>query len=504
MSAFNKPVLKTSFALTATVALLGASLSPSLALQLGQQKPVGATGAMIFAQVQPNDQAAETMAEPAAEILAELDAPVLRGKNTDGSVNYGTESTAANFLADYLVDFAIDNGIPVDFAVVSSTQLQAELDPNLDGKITEPELQAALSNEDKLLTVDLTGVQIKSLLEQQWRDNSERPVVALGLPQNTYYFYDHKAAMGEKVQAVWVGNSEVDLTDSTTTYRVITSKALLAGDNGFTVLNEGSNRADHDWSTFAAVKGGLQVWSSVGATEVFVNRKQTSLAISGPRVVNPGKEVTFEVASWSMTNPEAQSEEINLMTTMGVNIANIKLDNTITDNQAETGTATFTFTIPEDALGEQTLTFTDLVNYAEINILVEEAKDNDDNEDSEDSGSNNTDGSDDTNEPDDDNDSSSSGNLDSQNSGGKAPQENTDTNTGNSKDKQTADNKSQTTPLKLNKAEAKQQGSKQQGSKHQGRAKLSNTGFAGAGFAAAAVGMIIAGTMAIAMPRRRR
>jgi len=106
-----------------------------------------------------------------------------------------------------------------------------------DGKATYADLFASQPFRNQLVTLTLTGAQIKDALEQQWIDAS-RPRV-LQVSRGFSYALDAIKSYGERVIATRMTLNGRRI-DPTAAYRVTVNNYLSVGGDGFTVLKDGT------------------------------------------------------------------------------------------------------------------------------------------------------------------------------------------------------------------------------------------------------------------------
>jgi 5'-nucleotidase len=107
-----------------------------------------------------------------------------------------------------------------------------------DGKVSYGEVFASQPFRNQLVTVTLTGAQIKQALEQQWSDPA-RPRV-LQVSRDFSYVWIHAAPRGHRIKAEEMRLRGVPI-DPEKSYRVTLNSFLAVGGDGFTVLTEGSD-----------------------------------------------------------------------------------------------------------------------------------------------------------------------------------------------------------------------------------------------------------------------
>jgi 5'-nucleotidase len=88
---------------------------------------------------------------------------------------------------------------------------------------------------NQLVTLTLTGSQIKNMLEQQWLD-PRRPRI-LQVSKGFSYAWDSAKPNGERVIAASMSLNGEHI-DSAKSYRVTVNNYLSVGGDGFTVLKE--------------------------------------------------------------------------------------------------------------------------------------------------------------------------------------------------------------------------------------------------------------------------
>jgi 5'-nucleotidase len=124
-------------------------------------------------------------------------------------------------------------------AVIAFTNpggIRTDIDRRDDGAVSYAEIFASQPFRNQLVTLTLTGSQIKAMLEQQWRDPT-RPRV-LPASKGFTYSWDPKKPDGERVAAssMKLNGAQIDPAAS---YRVTVNNYLSLGGDGFTVLKQG-------------------------------------------------------------------------------------------------------------------------------------------------------------------------------------------------------------------------------------------------------------------------
>lgn len=105
------------------------------------------------------------------------------------------------------------------------------------GETTWGELFAIQPFANDLVSLDITGTQIKQLLEQQWQGQTTPKILKTS---GLTYTWDAARPVGDRVTSIADGAGVA--LNPTATYRVTVNSFLAAGGDGFTVLASGTNR----------------------------------------------------------------------------------------------------------------------------------------------------------------------------------------------------------------------------------------------------------------------
>ena len=172
------------------------------------------------------------------------------------------ESTLGNLVADALLSsLAPPERGGAQLAVVNPGGLRAELkyaaDPanpaDADGRILYSEANGVLPFTNNLATADLTGAQLKILLEQQWQRDATgsiptRPYLQLGTSTGFSYTFDPALPEGSRITSMVLNGAPID---PATTYRVGsftfltgTGTSASAGGDNFAVFKQATNFRD--------------------------------------------------------------------------------------------------------------------------------------------------------------------------------------------------------------------------------------------------------------------
>src|ERR1700716_179464 len=125
-------------------------------------------------------------------------------------------------------------------AVIAFTNpggVRADVQKKEDGAVTYADVFASQPFRNQLVTLTLTGMQIKDMLEQQWL-HPKRPRI-LQVPKGFSFTWDGPKPYGDRVAADRMSLNGQRI-GSATSYRVTVNNFLSVGGDGFTVLKEGT------------------------------------------------------------------------------------------------------------------------------------------------------------------------------------------------------------------------------------------------------------------------
>jgi 5'-nucleotidase len=178
-------------------------------------------------------EAYEKVAGPIANRVAgSITASLLRLPNDAG------ESVLGELIADAQLDAtrADDNG-GAAIAFTNPGGIRTDISRRPDGAVSYADVFASQPFRNQLVTLTLTGAQIKNMLEQQWLDPA-RPRV-LQVSKGFNYVWDNAAPAGNRVLADRMSLNGQRI-DPATSYRVTVNNFLSVGGDGFTVLKDGA------------------------------------------------------------------------------------------------------------------------------------------------------------------------------------------------------------------------------------------------------------------------
>jgi 5'-nucleotidase len=165
---------------------------------------------------------------PAGSVTETLShAPNAAGESPLGDIVADAQLAATRADADGAAAIAFTNpgGVRTDIA------------KKQDGTVSYADVFASQPFRNQLVTLTLTGAQIKDMLEQQWLD-PKRPRI-LQVSKGFNYIWDGTKSYGDHVAAdrMSLNGQRIDPAQS---YRVTVNNYLAVGGDGFTVLKDGA------------------------------------------------------------------------------------------------------------------------------------------------------------------------------------------------------------------------------------------------------------------------
>jgi 5'-nucleotidase len=262
--------------------------------------------------------------QPVGKISADITTAFKGGAYTNGIYTGGErdvreqESTLGDLVANALRD-----GIPADqgkadLGIVNPGGLRDELyfkgnpaanPANTDGVVTYAEANGVLPFVNNIWLVQLTGAELRSVLEQQWQPaGAQRSFLALGLSDNVRVTQDASKPAGQRITSVIVNGAKLDAKK---TYTVSTFSFLGTGGDNFTAFKEGTAKdtglVDRDlWVGYLKKAGTIA--PDFARQQVTARNMKTS--------VKPNKKYTFRVGNLDLTSQGSpQNTEAGLYAT---------------------------------------------------------------------------------------------------------------------------------------------------------------------------------------------
>jgi 5'-nucleotidase len=291
--------------------------------------------------------------------VGDITQDITRASTTPGTVteDRASESTLGNLVADALVDTLADpevggaeigvvnpGGIRADLTYASSTVGEG------NGVVTVAEANAVLPFVNNLWTLSLTGAQFKTVLEQQWQLDAQgnvpsRPFLNLGLSSNVDYTFDATRAQGDRITGISVDGAPIDPARE---YRIGSFNFLLQGGDNFREFANGTDVRD----------SGLvdrDAWISyiTNNSPIAPSFERRAVAVTGVPT-----EPLVQGATGSVTVSKLDLTSLGSPVTTQVSATFEGSAAPATVSPVTAGSATVTFTVPSDVVGDVTLVVT--------------------------------------------------------------------------------------------------------------------------------------------------
>jgi 5'-nucleotidase len=183
--------------------------------------------AAFIAKVKDSSRAA--LNRPIARLAA---APVLRKQNEAG------EAPLGNLIADAIVAATRNLGVQIGF--MNEGGIRKDLEAGENNVAAFGQTQAVLPFGNTLVVMDLSGAQIRNLLEQQWHSASSNGSM-LQVSNGFGYTWDEKRPAGSRVTSVTLNGKPLDDGKS---YRIVANNFLAEGGDNFPEFAKGTNRLE--------------------------------------------------------------------------------------------------------------------------------------------------------------------------------------------------------------------------------------------------------------------
>lgn len=285
--------------------------------------------------------------------VGDITADFNRARQTNGSENRGGESTIGNFVADVQkwstgADIALMNpgGIRANLTYASSNAN----DPN--GNVTYREAATVQPFANTLVTLTLTGAELKGILEEQWQPaGAARPFLKLGVSEGLVYTYDPAGAQGARITSITLDGTPIDPAAE---YTVAANSFLAAGGDNFFTFREGDDKRD----TGKIDLQSMVDWFDANKTATpDLAQRAIGVQVSAADAdgYSAGDQVTVALSSLAFSAGEQAPGEV-VLSLGDTQLASATVDPTIVDTTDEAGRASLTFTVPSGVFGDQVLT----------------------------------------------------------------------------------------------------------------------------------------------------
>jgi len=161
----------------------------------------------------------------------------------DGVINRNAtesgESALGNLIADAQQAMALTaSNQGSDFTLMNPGGVRADLQVNTNNQITFGDVFTVQPFGNSIVTLSLTGKQIRDVLEQQWSGANAATVRILQPSKEFSYSYKKDNSASPRASNILVAGQTLD---DSKVYRVTVNSFLADGGDNFTVLKEGKN-----------------------------------------------------------------------------------------------------------------------------------------------------------------------------------------------------------------------------------------------------------------------
>lgn len=210
----------------------------NVVIKAGQYPPDAKVSAFL-------DSARARSKEALAKPLARIGARTVGRRASPGG-----ESALGDLVADSMLAATRAQGVQIAF--MNAGGIRQDIDVGENMTVTFGKLQMVLPFGNTLVAMDLTGAQIRQLLEQQWvRPGAAHPSV-LQISEGFSYRWNPSLPPGERVLKGSLTLNGTPL-DETKTYRIVGNNFLAEGGDNFPAFKQGANKIDTHVRDFDAV-----------------------------------------------------------------------------------------------------------------------------------------------------------------------------------------------------------------------------------------------------------
>lgn len=171
--------------------------------------------------------------------LAQPVAPVAVRSVTRKLASSG-EAALGDLVADAVLEATRAQGVQIGF--MNTAGMRKDFDVGPDLMATYGQVQMVLPFGNTLVVMDLTGKQLREILELQWqREHADVDHSMLQISHGFAYRWDASAGRGARVVGMTLNGEPID---EHKTYRVVANNFLAEGGDGFPVFAQGANKRD--------------------------------------------------------------------------------------------------------------------------------------------------------------------------------------------------------------------------------------------------------------------
>ncbi len=156
-------------------------------------------------------------------------------EKTEGALG-NTGGPLGNLIAD--AQLAMTAGAGAQIALTNPFGIRRSLGAAADGSVTFGDIYAVQPFNNDLVTLSLTGAELKALIESCF-DPAKGPEQVLAPSAGFAFTYDRSRPVGERIAALALNGAGIDPAKD---YRITTSTFLANGGDGYAIFLKGRNR----------------------------------------------------------------------------------------------------------------------------------------------------------------------------------------------------------------------------------------------------------------------
>ncbi|HLS04505.1 MAG TPA: 5'-nucleotidase C-terminal domain-containing protein, partial [Actinomycetales bacterium] len=261
------------------------------------------------------------------------------------------ESTLANLVADAQLLAARSHtaaDLAPDIAFTNPGGVRTSITGGPGGAVTYAQVFETQPFANPLITVELTGAEVKAALEQQWPTGpASRDFYRLGIA-GLSYLYDPTAEQGERITRVMIAGEPLD---EHRTYRAVVNNFLAAGGDGFTVFAQAGGRVD-----IGLIDTDIFITHFENYSPISPDTRPRGIAatwISDPdKHYEPGAEIALDLGSLIFATDEPKPDEIrlaliNIDSGVTVEVGTAAVDTTVAAEIREIGRSKVRIDVPD-------------------------------------------------------------------------------------------------------------------------------------------------------------
>lgn len=162
----------------------------------------------------------------------------------NGSPGRDMPSSLGNLVADSMLAATAKPPYNAEIALINQGGIRANLtwlpaSGDLKaGRVTYADLYKVLPFGNTIVTITLSGEQIRAVLEQQYDPTRSRPQLILGVSVGFSFEYLSSGSQGNRIQNITVNGKPIEMAKN---YQVTVGDCLDAGGDSFTAVEDGIN-----------------------------------------------------------------------------------------------------------------------------------------------------------------------------------------------------------------------------------------------------------------------